>query len=680
MPRKYIKTSEYWNQFKKNVPNNNLQELFSNNDSVEPKLCGESFYSSSASYSRSQPSSGSSGITRSNKIHKNKTKNRYKNIQDGILPFEANTSGVSIRQSIELCQKAYCNVAIFRNAIDVMAEFANSTIYLKGGTAPAREFISKWMDRIKIWSLKDQYFREYYRSGNVFFYRIDGKFQKEDFKKISSIYGSEGGLPLGKIPIRYILLNPYDIIATKTTAFEDGDYKKILSEYELDRLRNPKTKEDKELFDNLPAEVKKQIKNKAFFSDGIFVNLEPEKLSYSFYKKQDYEPFAVPFGFSVLDDINWKLELKKIDQAISRTVENVILMITMGAKPDDGGINPNNLNAMQQLFQNESVGRVLVSDYTTKADFIIPDINKVLGPDKYKVVNEDIRDALQNIIVGQEKYANTQVKAQIFLERLKEARNAFLNDFLQPQIKILCRAMGFRKFPVANFENIDIKDEVQLQRVATRLIELGVLPAEQGLRTIQTGVYPTPEELEISQKKYVEQREDGMYNPLVGGVPTVEPAGAEEDRILQEKNQKAAIAERKKLAQQQKQQTNVPNETGRPSGANASYSRKDIQGTVYEIEKLRNSLASELRKFHKIKKMNQNQTNTLDSLVESLIVSEDKSNWSSVGIACVRDFNKIGELTQNNEIIEISESHQLPVYPAAILYHSKKVEDSNNSV
>ncbi len=675
MPRKYTKTSEYWNQFKKDVPNNNLGELLNNNeDTIEPKFCGEAFYSQ-ASYSRSQPSSGSDGISRSNKIHKTRAKDRYKNIEQGILPFESNHSGISVRQSIELCQKAYCNVAIFRNAIDVMAEFANSPIYLEGGTIPAKDFITKWMDRIKVWSLKDQYFREYYRSGNVFFYRIDGKFQREDFKKISSIYGSAGDLPLGKIPIRYILLNPYDIIATKTTAFEDGDYKKILSEYELDRLRNPKTKEDKELFDSLPSDVKKQIKNKAFFSDGIFVTLDPERLSYSFYKKQDYEPFAIPFGFSVLDDINWKLELKKIDQAISRTVENVILMITMGAKPDDGGINPNNLNAMQQLFQNESVGRVLVSDYTTKADFVIPDINKVLGPDKYKVVNEDIRDALQNIIVGQEKYANTQVKAQIFLERLKEARNAFLNDFLQPQIKILCRAMGFRKFPVAKFQDIDIKDEVQLQRVATRLIELGILPAEQGLRTIQTGIYPSPEELEQGQEKYVKQREDGMYNPLVGGVPTVEPAGAEEDRALQEKSNKAQALERKRIAQQQ-QQNNVPNETGRPTGANASYNREDIQGTVYDIEKLRTSLASELRKTNKIKRLSKNQSKTLDGLIESVVVSEEKENWESVGLACVRDFNKISDLGQNNEIIEISESHQLPVYPAAILYHSKKIEDS----
>ena len=44
------------------------------------------------------------------------------------------------------------------------------------------------------------------------------------------------------------------------------------------------------------------------------------------------------------------MELKKVDQAISRTIENVILLITMGTDPDKGGINPSNMQAMQSLF------------------------------------------------------------------------------------------------------------------------------------------------------------------------------------------------------------------------------------------------------------------------------------------------------------------------------------------
>jgi hypothetical protein len=673
MPRKYKKRSDYWDKFKKE-PNDNLGDLINQaGDLVEPKFCGESFYAS-GSYSRSQPLSGSSGaLSRTNKIFNNTKTKRYSNLVEGLSPFESNNNSVSVKGAIDLCQKTYCNVAIFRNAIDVMSEFANSEIHLEGGTAPAREFIAKWLERVKIWNLKDQYFREYYRSGNVFFYRVDGKLDRDDLKKITSIYGEAGKLSPGTVPIRYILLNPYDIVATKTTSFEDGDYKKMLSTYELDRLRNPKTKEDQALFDSLPKETQRDIKKKRFTDEGVYIPLDTEKLSYSFYKKQDYEPFAVPFGFPVLDDINWKLELKKIDQAISRTVENVILLITMGAAPDKGGINPTNLNAMQALFQNESVGRVLVSDYTTEANFIIPDIDKVLGSEKYKIVNEDIREGLQNIVVGQEKYANTQVKAQMFLERLKESRNAFINDFLQPQIKLICRNMGFRKFPNAKFESIDIKDEVQLQRVATRLIELGVLTPEDGLKTIQTGVYPSDEDLEPNQEEYAKQRKKGLYNPLVGGVPFVEPPGADKERKLKEKVSKDTA---RTMSQNQPAPNEQPakpkQEAGRPSGATAAYSRKNIQETIYNIEKLRNSLASALRKKIKKKKLSKEQADTVDRLVESVVESSEGHEWNEVGLACVREFNNIEGLRPMEEISEISIAHELAAYPSAILYHSKK--------
>ena len=122
------------------------------------------------------------------------------------LPYKISGNGIDSRESIELCQKAYANIPIFRNAVDVMSEFSNSEIYLEGGSETARSFIYKWFEKINLWKLKDQFFREYYRSGNIFFYRIDGNFDNQDFKNLNKIYGSKDYLNPGSIPIRYILL------------------------------------------------------------------------------------------------------------------------------------------------------------------------------------------------------------------------------------------------------------------------------------------------------------------------------------------------------------------------------------------------------------------------------------------------------------------------------------------
>jgi hypothetical protein len=653
--RKYNKKSSYWEKFSKPTPKED-------GNPITPIFAGDSYYTeasvkkfvSSANHEEIQGSGG----RRSNRVHKTVKKNQFSNIESGMLPYQVGENGVDIRSSVELCQKAYANIPIFRNAIDIMSEFANSQIKLEGGNTKGRDFVSKWMDRISLWKVKDQYFREYYRSGNVFMYRVDGKFSNEDFNQMSKVYGSS--IKPGNIPLKYIFLNPYDIIAKRATSFSEGQYFKVLSEYDLERLLDPKTEYDKQVYDSLGPELKEKIKTKNFQKEGAEIPLDAEKLVYSFYKKQDYEPFATPFGYPVLDDINYKIELKKIDQAICRTIENVILLITMGTEPDKGGINPRNLQAMQGLFTNESVGRVLVSDYTTKADFVIPDLRRVVGPDKYEIVNQDIKEGLQNIIVGDERYSNTQVKAQIFLERLKEARNAFLNDFLQPQIKMVCQNLGFRDYPKARFEEVDIKDEVQLQRVVTRLLELGILTPEQGIDAIKTGIYPRPDELSPAQDDYSEERRQGKFNPLVGGVPMMEPEGGD-----------PAIGPSGK-------------EQGRPTGTkgipqeNASLiSRKDIQEVIYKAESLSSFVKKSLRSKLKKRKLTKLQDETADDLCESIICSTDIEDWESVAEACVTDNEKIADLKDKKEIIEIGIEKELQLYPSALYYHSKRRQEDD---
>tara|TARA_R100001129_G_scaffold68634_2_gene46841 strand:+ start:913 stop:2880 length:1968 start_codon:yes stop_codon:yes gene_type:complete len=652
--RKYTKRSEYWKQFKsKEHPSRPSEE------EISPELLGEPFYTSDASYGevskarRQALTEQSFKGSRTNRVAFRNLKDRYSSIRIGMLPYEYASDGVTCRDAIELCQKAYANVAVFRNAIDIMSEFTNTDIYLEGGTRKSREFFYEWFKKINIINLKDQYFREYYRSGNIFLYRVDGKFKADDYAKLINQVGAINPSN-NKIPLRYVLLNPYDIIATRATGFNNGGvYKKVLSEYEIARLASPQTDEDIAVFDALDPVTQRAIQEGSYSKEGLQVGLDPKKLSFSFYKKQDYEPFAIPFGFPVLEDINAKMELKKMDQAITRTVENVILLITMGADPEKGGVNPNNMAAMQNLFKNESVGRVLVSDYTTKAEFIIPELNLVLGPEKYQILNEDIKQGLQNIVVGEEKFNSTQVKAQIFIDRLQESRYGFLNEFLNREIKRIAKELGFRSWPEAKMKDIDMRDEVQLMRASTRLMELGIITPKQGMEMFHNGRFPEPDELEDAQKDFLEEREQGYYNPIVGGVPVIAPAGGK-------------VGPRK--------------EAGRPEGttdiplANAKYSRASIQKTIYDIDSLIHEAKALLLKKLQLKELSDEQEAMASSLCESIVCSQSKEYWGETLESCVKDFNEIENLDTLKEVLDISAEHTLETYPSAILYHSHERE------
>ena len=675
MSRKYNKRSDYWGKFSKAQEGQSepLDAMLRDNAS-EPSLVGDPFYQQEAkasSYERS--GGGESTNLRRNLAYVGPKIYKYGNIREGMLPFETSINGYNIRDAIELCQKAYANIAIFRNAVDIMSEFANAEIYLEGGSQKSKDFFSKWMKYTRMWNVKDQYFREYYRSGNVFFYKINAKFNIDDFQKILETYASYDGASYNTdiklynyptpydvknlIPVQYTLLNPYYLTTNHTSSWHQIVYQKILSEYELERLRSPKNDHDKVVFDSLDNDTKEKIRLGQWARDGLKIQLNPTDIIYSFYKKQDYEPFAIPFGFAVLDDINFKMEMKKIDQAICRTIENVILLIAMGSEPAKGGINHKNIKAMQNLLSNQSVGRVLVADYTTKAEFIIPDMNKVLGYEKYKVVNEDIKEGLQNILIGSEKFANTTVKAQVFFERLKEARKAFLNDFLQPEMELIFRNLGFKgKCPIAKFEEVSIKDETQFNRVVTRMMELGILPPEEGLRVIETGIYPTKEELGTAQAKFVEERKKGYYNPIVGGVPVIAPPTPEVSGI------KSAI-----------KKTTTPTEKGRPVGSNASvYAKEAIAKVMDKTKDLYSIVELGLKKKYSKKSLNAEQNKLAQGISEAIILGSQCESWTSLATEVLNDPNKLDKLNILSEIQTTAGEHDLDTYAAALLYHSTK--------
>jgi hypothetical protein len=673
MSRKYNKRSDYWNKFSKANEEHSQPLDAMLKDFSEPSLVGDPFYqqeSKASTYERT--GSGETTNLRRNLAYVGPKIYKYGNIREGLLPFEFSVNGYNIRDAIELCQKAYANVAIFRNAVDIMSEFANAEIYLEGGSQKAKDFFAKWMKYTRMWNIKDQYFREYYRSGNVFFYKINAKFEIDDFQKILETYASYDGASYNtdiklynyptnydiknSIPVQYILLNPFYLTTNHTSSWHQVVYQKILSEYELERLRSPKNEHDKMVFNSLDKETQNKITNGQWARDGLKIQINPTNIIYSFYKKQDYEPFAVPFGFAVLDDINFKMEMKKIDQAICRTIENVILLITMGTEPTKGGINHKNIKAMQSLLSNQSVGRVLVADYTTKAEFIIPDMNRVLGYEKYKIVNEDIKEGLQNILIGSEKFANTTVKAQVFFERLKEARKAFLNDFLQPEMELIFRNLGFKgKCPIAKFEEVSIKDETQFNRVVTRMMELGILPPEEGIKVIETGIYPTKEELASAQEKFVQERKQGYYNPIVGGVPVIPPPLPDVGGATPNKK------------------TSTPNEKGRPIGAKASVYSKDAIAKVLDRTKdLYSLVESGLKKKYSKKSLNVEQKKLANGISEAIIMGSELDSWNNLAIEVLNDPAKLDKLGILNNIQNVAAEHELDSYAAGLLYHSTK--------
>lgn len=618
--------------------------------------------------------------TRRNKSATIERMDRFSNIDQGLVPFQrssgsySNKSTLSVRDAVILCQKAYWNSAIFRNTIDLMTEFSCSDIYFTGGSKKTREFFGALFRKINLYSFQDRFFREYYRSGNVFVHRMDGKLQSSDLTKITQAFGISEASSI-KLPSRYVILNPADIQIGGQLSFVKGHYYKVLTDYELERLRHPKTDEDREIVNNLPKNIRDTLKKDVKLGGGaINLPLDPEHTVGVFYKKQDYEPFAVPMGFPVLEDINFKIEMRKMDMAVTRTMQQAILLITMGAKPEEGGVNQRNLEAMQKLFDNESIGRVLIADYTTKAEFVIPNIASLLDPKKYAQVDSDIQIGLNNILIsGDEKFANANVKMKVFVERLKQAREAFLNELLIPEVKRISKELGFRTFPVPHFEDIDLRDTDVANRVYSRLIELGILTAEEGIEALQSGKLPTTEESLESQEEFLKLKKKGFYEPLIGA--GAHPSNPNEEKAPKDGKPQPNGNQPKDLPQPSGRppQVNTPQTTKRVSPIGASetqYSLSKVQENMAKAQTLVPEVEKELRKIHKRKRLSKQQKEVAQQICGILIANEEPEDWKQK----VSEYCKNPVDTDDKRIKEINEiacEHQVDHYLASILYVSK---------
>ncbi len=458
----------------------------------------------------------------------------FQNLRSLSLPYagySGNRSYAGMRDAIDLCVRAWTGFPPARNAVEVSVEFSCQPLTIKSNNLTVQTFFREWWTAIKGPSLLEQAMRAYYREGNVFWYAFFGKFGPAYYKNYQQSFAAKEN----KIPIRYELLNPTNVFVPTGLTFP-YTYVRLLSTYEVERLKTPLTVQDKQVYNDLPAEVKNQLKVGNAFPLGIWLPMSSDRLRFMFYKKQDYEPLAVPMLWPVLPDIEWKLALKKMDVELARKVEHAILLVTTGEAPSQfnggNGINQNNIARLQNLFTNQTLTRYLVADYTTKASWLIPDVKEILGSEKYKVVNEDIREGLQSILTGDDKFANAQIKAKIFIQRLEEGQQKFLNDFLMIEIQRICDTMGFRTIPEVSFPKIDLQDEAVMSRIIAQLAQIGVLTAPQAVRAIETGVLPDQSEMEQGQEEYKKARDKGLYEPLIGGQkddgsgPNGRPAGS----------------------------------------------------------------------------------------------------------------------------------------------------------
>lgn len=605
----------------------------------------------SRSVSRSARNKGPNGLD-----------DRFKEINCSLQPFPyGNSNWIPAYDTVDICIKAYWAFGLLRQVVETMAELASSRVYLKGGSKKTREFIEVWMDKVKMRSFTSRFFREYWRSGNCAIWEQIAKIKKEDLTKLETLYSGMGD----EIPLKYSLINPRILGVRNSLFFDNPDYALILTGPQVNALKHAETdgtEEDKAIYLSLDEKTKKELKT------GSSIKLDKEHLTMIFYKAQDYEPWGVPLTFPVLEQINAHLELQRIDMAVARTTDRLLLLITMGkeaTEADKFTINKAAMEAVQQMFNTNAINRTLVADYTTKGEWLVPPIDKILGAEKYETLEKQIAIGLNAIFFNEnEKFANASIKVQIFIEKLKEARDVFLEAFLQPQINKICKIINAKSAPKAHFEDIGLKDDLQWAKVTAQLYSLGVLTAEEALENIQTGKFPSVEESLESQEEFKILKEEGLYTPVVGN-------------SVEMQKQQAEVNE--ELGRQQLQQKQAQSgEAGRPTGSKAPQSTKNVSpigaSTSFEelkqvtwaVSDLQDNTDAALKKKYKVTEFDEYQTKMSRQLVQSIMANEERAQWKTKIKEYIKNPKEMNKAAAA-EIDELCIAHDIDSYAASML-------------
>jgi hypothetical protein len=195
------------------------------------------------------------------------------------------------------------------------------------------------------------------------------------------------------------------------------------------------------------------------------------------------------------------------------------------------------------------------------------------------------------------------------------------------------------------------------------MYELGLVTADEAFKAFETGNLPSKEDSLESQKEFRELKDDGYYQPIIGG-----PA-----------DQLELTKESGKIALQTKQLTQP---SGRPSGSKrkqstkkvkpigANYSGSKIQENFILASKVEEAVNTQLLKKFKLKKLNAAQIDVSKGILDCVVQNEEPEKWLKSVANYIENPSDTNE-ERVEEIRELAIEHGIEPYVAAILYASR---------
>lgn len=416
------------------------------------------------------------------------------------------------KRIMRACLDAYDRVGIIRNVIDVMSDFGSHGITLVHPNAAIEKFYQRWWREIDAEDRSERFLNLFYKMGNVVIQRSTAKItvgKEEELKKsqAADIDIESVKYPKREIPWKYDFLNPLMIdIENYVLGGFVGKPKYVmnLGSFGTDLMNSYKS-----TFEQLPDEIKNLVKKGQHA-----IPLDSNRIETFFYKKDDWQVWANPMTYAILDDLIMLEKMKLADLAALDGAISQIRLWTLGSL-DHKLIPKKELIArLRNILASHTGGGTMDLVWGPELSFKESEskVYQFLGSQKYEPVLNQIYSGLgiPPSLTGSSSsgMTNNHVSLNTLIKRLEYGRAA-LTKFWKKEIEIVQKAMGFRFPAEIKFKHIVLSDENAVNKLWMDLLDRDVFSKQ----TVVEKFGENPEIEKVRLRREEKYRRDNSLAP-----------------------------------------------------------------------------------------------------------------------------------------------------------------------
>ena len=439
-------------------------------------------------------------------IQKSVGYNRFRSDFSDILPNIAGRPGLTredydyfrpdeaiskqTKEIIRQAEKIYNRVGLVKNVIDLMGDFAVNGIRLSHKNKRIERFYKKWFKKINGKDRSERFLNNLYKTGNVIIHKQTAKLS---LKAVDRMYKASADadiqiadiedtrLEKREVPWKYTFIDPtcVEVSAGALASFVNNkQYELIIPSKLRKTINSPRTEQEKQIIAKLHIAIIEASKNKKPYP------LDAAKTIVYHYKKDDWQPWAYPMIYAIMDDINIIEKLKLADMsALDGAISN-IRIFKLGNLEHKIAPTRAATAKLASILQNNVGGGTMDLIWGPDIELIESktNVHQFLGEAKYTPHLNSVYAGLGipptlTGTYGAAGTTNNFISLKTLTQRLQYGRDILL-DFWEKEIELVQKAMGFRYPASVEFDRMDLSNEDTEKALLIQLADRNLISDE----------------------------------------------------------------------------------------------------------------------------------------------------------------------------------------------------------